>query len=84
MPVSHILTRLERAPLYLPAGLGESIVSALWQAQLSEVPAAYFSFLRWPWLADDARLPALTGFRPRHDLATVLQIVRTNAARGAA
>ncbi len=76
LPLSHILTRLRRMPLYLPVALGEPIVSALWQAQLAEIPASYFSFLRWSWLADDTLLPKLTGFTPKHDLHTILTIMR--------
>ncbi len=75
LPLSHILTRLERLPLYLPAGLGQSLVSALWQAQLVEMPHHYVQFLRWPWLVDDRRLRQLTGFVPQHDLPTVLNIM---------
>ena len=78
LPLSHILTRLERLPLYLPAGLGQSLVSALWQAQLVEMPHHYVQFLRWPWLVDDKRLRQLTGFVPKHDLATVLNIVASH------
>jgi UDP-glucose 4-epimerase len=77
LPLSHILTRLERAPLYLPAGLGQSLVSALWQAQLIDMPPHFFGYLRWPWLADDRRLKSLTGFSARHDIATVLTILAT-------
>lgn len=74
LPLSHILTRLERAPLYLPAGIGQSVIGALWQAQLVDMPQHYFGFLRWPWLADDRRLRGATDFHPRHDLPTLLTI----------
>jgi len=77
LPLSHILTRLERAPLYLPAGLGQSLVSALWQAQLIDMPPHFFGYLRWSWLADDRRLKSLTGFVAKHDIATVLTILAT-------
>ena len=75
LPLSHILTRLERAPLYLPAGIGKSIIGTLWHAQLIDMPPHFFGFLRWPWLADDTKLKSLTGFIARHDLATVLTIL---------
>ena len=75
LPLSHILTRLERAPFYVPAGLGKSLVSALWQAQLIDMPHHYLDFLRWPWLCDDSKIRKETGFIPSHDLATVLNIV---------
>jgi UDP-glucose 4-epimerase len=83
LPLSHILTRLGAAPLYLPAGVGQSLIGALWQAQLIEMPAHFLGSLRWPWLCDDHRLRSLTGFVPRHDLATVLNLLATSArARG--
>jgi UDP-glucose 4-epimerase len=83
LPLSHILTRLGAAPLYLPAGVGQSLIGALWQAQLIEMPAHFLGYLRWPWLCDDHRLKSLTGFVPRHDLPTVLNILATSArARG--
>jgi len=75
LPLSHVLTRLERAPLYLPAAIGSSIIGTLWQAQLIDMPQHFFGFLRWPWLADDKRLKAITGFSPRHDLSTVLTVL---------
>lgn len=79
LPLSHILTRLGAAPLYLPAGVGQSLIGALWQAQLIEMPAHFLGYLRWPWLCDDHRLRSLTGFVPRHDLPTVLNILATSA-----
>jgi UDP-glucose 4-epimerase len=79
LPLSHILTRLGAVPLYLPAGLGQSLIGALWQAQLIEMPAHFLGYLRWPWLCDDHRLRRLTGFTPRHDLPTVLNILATRA-----
>ena len=75
LPLSHLLTRLERAPLYLPAALGSSIIGTLWQAQLVDMPQHFFGFLRWSWLADDKRLKSITGFSPRHDLSTVLTVL---------
>jgi UDP-glucose 4-epimerase len=74
LPLSHVLTRLRRLPLLLPAGLGQSLAATLWRAQLVDMPQHFFGFLRWSWLADDARLRA-TGFAPQHDIATLLTIL---------
>ncbi|MBM4280007.1 MAG: NAD-dependent epimerase/dehydratase family protein [Deltaproteobacteria bacterium] len=74
LPLSHVLTRLRRLPLLLPAGLGQSLAATLWRAQLVEMPQHFFGYLRWGWLADDARLRA-TGFVPQHDLPTLLTIL---------
>lgn len=75
LPLSHILTRLHRLPLYLPAKLGQSLVAALWSAQLVEMPQHFFGFLRWPWLCDDKKLRSTVGFVPQHDIHTVLNIL---------
>jgi UDP-glucose 4-epimerase len=74
LPLSHVLTRLRRLPLLLPARLGQSLAATLWRAQLVEMPQHFFGYLRWNWLADDARVRA-TGFRPQHDIATLLTIL---------
>ncbi len=74
LPLSHVLTRLRRLPLVLPARLGQSLAATLWRAQLVDMPQHFFGFLRWGWLADDARLRA-TGFVPQHDIATLLTIL---------
>jgi UDP-glucose 4-epimerase len=74
LPLSHVLTRLRRLPLLLPARLGQSLAATLWRAQLVDMPQHFFGFLRWSWLADDTRLRA-TGFVPQHDIATLLTIL---------
>ncbi len=74
LPLSHVLTRLRRLPLLLPARLGQSLAATLWRAQLAEMPQHFFGFLRWGWLADDAKIRA-TGFAPRHDITTLLTIL---------
>jgi UDP-glucose 4-epimerase len=74
LPLSHVLTRLRRLPLLLPARLGQSLAATLWRAQLVDVPQHFVGYLRWSWLADDAKLRA-TGFVPQHDITTVLTIL---------
>jgi UDP-glucose 4-epimerase len=73
LPWSHVLTRLGKAALPLPAGLGQSIVGALWSAQLSHMPRHYLDFLRWPWVCDGEKIRAHTGFAAR-DLTTSLSM----------
>jgi UDP-glucose 4-epimerase len=75
LPLSHILTNLKRVPLYLPARLGQSLVAALWSAQLVEMPQHFFGFLRWPWLCDDKKVRAAIGFKPQHDITSVLNLL---------
>lgn len=75
LPFSHILTHLNRVPLYLPAKLGQSLVAALWSAQLVEMPQHFFGFLRWPWLCDDQKLKSAVGFTPKYDIHSLLNIL---------
>jgi UDP-glucose 4-epimerase len=78
LPFSHVLTRLKKVPVYLPARLGQSLAAALWSAQLVEMPQHFFGFLRWPWLCDDARIRSTVGFTPQHDIQTLLTILATS------
>ena len=75
LPFSHILTRLKKLPLYLPARLGQSLAAALWSAQLIEMPQHFFGFLRWPWLCDDSKIRSTIGFTPQYDIQTILTIM---------
>jgi UDP-glucose 4-epimerase len=77
LPLSHILTRLGRAPLYLPAGLGQTLIRALWSAQLVDMPPRFLDFLRWSWVCDGERLRAATGFAAAHDISTTLGIFQS-------
>lgn len=78
LPLSHILSRLNRAPLYLPAKLGQSLAAALWSAQLIEMPQHFWGFLRWPWLCDDKKIRSTIGFVPQHDITTLLNVLATS------
>lgn len=74
LPLSHILTRLGKLPVYLPADLGRSILSGLWSAQLVDMPPRFLDFFRWPWVCDGARIERECGFVPEHDIDTALTI----------
>ena len=80
LPFSHVLTRLKKIPVYLPARLGQSLAAALWSAQLIEMPQHFFGFLRWPWLCDDARIRTTIGFTPKYDIDAVLNVLARPAA----
>lgn len=77
LPWSHVLTRLGKAGLPLPGGLGQSIVGALWSAQLIDMPRQFLDFLRWPWVCDGDKLRRETGFSAAHDLQTSLSMFRS-------
>lgn len=76
LPWSHVITRLGRASLPLPSGVGRSIVGALWSAQLIDMPRQFLDYLRWPWVCDGERMRATTGWSAAHDLATTLSMFR--------
>ena len=80
LPFSHVLTRLSRIPLYLPAGLGDGLIGALWSAQLVDMPKHFLEYLRWSWVCDDTRLREATGFVPHHDVDAVLMRFRAALA----
>ncbi len=77
LPLSHVLSRLAKVPLYLPSTLGRALIGALWSAQLVEMPASFVDYFRWPWVCDSARLRSDTGFVPAHDIATTLAVFAT-------
>jgi UDP-glucose 4-epimerase len=74
LPVSHVLTRLGRMPLFLPASLGKTVVGALWSAQLVEMPKQFLDYFRWSWVCDASRLQRETGFVPINDIGTALTV----------
>jgi UDP-glucose 4-epimerase len=80
LPFSHILTHLKKVPIYLPAKLGQSLVRALWSAQLVEMPQHFWGFLRWPWLCDGTKIQSQVGFTPQHDLLSILNILSSQKA----
>ena len=72
LPLSHIVGRLGRRRVALPAGLATSALRALWTAQLIEMPPHFVSYLRWSWICDGSRLERETGFAPSRDIDAVL------------
>ncbi|MBI1947008.1 MAG: NAD-dependent epimerase/dehydratase family protein [Deltaproteobacteria bacterium] len=81
LPYSHVLSRLARVPLYVPPGIGRSLLGALWTAQLSDIPRHFLDYLRWSWVCDGERLRRETGFTPAADIATTLQVFQSGAWR---
>lgn len=79
LPLSHMLTRLGKAPMYLPAGFGQALVGALWRAQLVDMPPRFLDFLRWPWVCDGERLRAEAGFSAALDVEQTLAAFRNGA-----
>lgn len=81
LPLSHVIDRLGRRAVPLPAGLAEGALRTLWRAQLFEMPPRFLDFLRWSWVADGHRLHQATGFAPQHEITAVLDDVRAEFAR---
>lgn len=60
------VARLAGRPLLrLPYPLLAGLVQATWRLRLqADSPAAGLAFIRWPWVADTARIREAVGFRP--------------------
>ncbi len=77
LPLSHVVKRLDRTGLPFPAGIGRTLVGALWSAQLVDVPPGFVDYFRWPFVADGRRFEQAAGFRPMKDVDEALAALRT-------
>lgn len=66
MRYSEVCRAAGRPCLALPAGLLAPVVAALWALRLLPFPAGLLDYIRYPWVADNARLKAHFGYVPRH------------------
>lgn len=76
LPWSRVLRRMERVPLPFPAGVGRTVVSALWSAQLVDVPPGFVDYFRWPFVADGRLFREATGFSPSKDVIATIDALR--------
>lgn len=72
LPLSRVIERLGHVALPVPAGLGRSLLSALWGAQLVEMPPALLDYLRWSWVCEGKRMREVVGFSPRYSTEEAL------------
>jgi UDP-glucose 4-epimerase len=64
LPLSTAVRLAGRSPLPLPRSLSNTLVSALWLAQVAEAPPAFIDYLQYICVADGEHLQQVTGFRP--------------------
>jgi UDP-glucose 4-epimerase len=70
LPLSRVIRGLGRRALPIPATATQSLLSALWGAQLLEMPPVFTDYLQWPWVADGALAEAELEFTaaPIHEV----------------
>lgn len=63
---SEVARAAKKTPLPMPAALLYSTTALLWALRLSPFPAGILDMIRYPWVADNARLKGVFGYTPRH------------------
>ncbi len=66
MPLGAALHLAAKVPFPVPHPIAYMACEALWAAGLTEAPAAFLDYVRYPWVADGARAEQHLGFRARH------------------
>lgn len=64
--LSDVLKLGGRFGLPVPHLAGYAIGNLLFNLQLADAPGTFLNYLRYPWVADDARMRAEFGFAPRY------------------
>jgi UDP-glucose 4-epimerase len=64
LPLGTAIRLAGRSPLPLPRSLADTVVGALWLAQVAEAPAAFIDYLQYLCVVDGAELERVSGFRP--------------------
>ena len=75
--VTELMRRLGKRPLPLPAFVAYPLAGLLWHLRLLPFPAGALDMIRYPWVADTARLKNEMGYQPR---LTSLEALETFAA----
>ena len=66
IPLGAALHLAAKVPVPVPHPVAYAACEALWAAGLTEAPAAFLDYVRYPWVADGARAERELGFRARH------------------
>jgi UDP-glucose 4-epimerase len=66
LPLSTAIRLCGRVSLPLPRSVANSVVGALWLAQLGEAPPAFLDYLQYLCVADGARALKVLGFAPAY------------------
>jgi UDP-glucose 4-epimerase len=60
-------------PCALPAAILYPLASLLWKLRLSPFPVGILDLIRYPWVADTARLKTVFGYTPKHTTRQALE-----------
>ncbi len=63
LPLSAVIKLAGRLALPLPRPLGDAVMSALWLARVTDMPATFLDYLQYLCVADGERAARLLGFR---------------------
>lgn len=66
MPLGAALHLAAKVPVPVPHPLAYAASEALWAAGLTEAPAGFLDYVRYPWVADGTRAERELGFRARY------------------
>ena len=66
LPLSTAIRLCGRTSLPLPRSVANSVVGALWLAQLAEAPPAFLDYLQYLCVADGAQALKVLGFAPAY------------------
>jgi UDP-glucose 4-epimerase len=72
LPYSTVLAMMGKLPVPLPHFIARGLARALWATQLTDAPPAFLDFLRFLCVADGDKASRIMGFRPRHDIRSII------------
>jgi UDP-glucose 4-epimerase len=85
LPYSTVSAMMGKLPLPLPGFVAAPLFRALWATQLADAPPTMLAFLKYLCVADGERARRVLGFRPQHDIRTVIRdFLGENPAEGVA
>jgi UDP-glucose 4-epimerase len=66
IPLGAALHLAAKVPVPIPHPIAYAACEALWAVGITEAPAGFLDYVRYPWVADGARAEKELGFRARH------------------
>lgn len=75
LPLSRILSMLERRPVPVPATVASLALERLWRYRMTSFPPPELDHIRFLCMVDDARAREQLGYRPRFGLQDTLAAV---------
>ncbi len=75
LPLSAILSELDRKILRFPHPLARPLLTALWRFGATSFPVPELDFIRYVCMVDGSRAREELGFRPRHTLKETIRAI---------